>query len=93
MNNTKLQMIHVFQFVYEGMEESGSEGLDDLLFARKDTFLKVSTSSRLVQAQGKCKLKVSASSRLYVRVAALSVTHIFVTGTGYKVCLLTSILS
>ena len=30
-----------FQFVYEGMEESGSEGLDDLLFARKDSFLKV----------------------------------------------------
>ncbi len=24
------------------MEESGSEGLDDLLFARKDSFLKVS---------------------------------------------------
>lgn len=30
-----------FQFVFEGMEESGSEGLDDLVFARKDTFLKV----------------------------------------------------
>uniref|UniRef100_A0A336L7Z7 CSON005069 protein n=1 Tax=Culicoides sonorensis TaxID=179676 RepID=A0A336L7Z7_CULSO len=27
------------KFVFEGMEESGSEGLDDLLFARKDTFL------------------------------------------------------
>ena len=35
----------MFQFVYEGMEESGSEGLDDLLFARKDTFLKVSIQS------------------------------------------------
>ena len=25
------------------MEESGSEGLDDLVFSKKDTFLKVST--------------------------------------------------
>ena len=29
------------QFVFEGMEESGSEGLDDLIFARKDTFFEV----------------------------------------------------
>lgn len=29
------------QFVFEGMEESGSEGLDDLVFSLKDTFLKV----------------------------------------------------
>uniref|UniRef100_A0A672J2X8 Peptidase M20 dimerisation domain-containing protein n=1 Tax=Salarias fasciatus TaxID=181472 RepID=A0A672J2X8_SALFA len=28
------------KFCFEGMEESGSEGLDDLVFARKDTFLK-----------------------------------------------------
>ncbi|KAL9955615.1 hypothetical protein ACROYT_G036964 [Oculina patagonica] len=28
------------RFVFEGMEESGSEGLDDLIFARKDTFFK-----------------------------------------------------
>lgn len=28
------------KFVFEGMEESGSEGLDDLLMARKDDFLK-----------------------------------------------------
>lgn len=28
------------QFVFEGMEESGSEGLDELLWAKKDTFLK-----------------------------------------------------
>lgn len=28
------------KFVYEGMEESGSEGLDELLVARKETFLK-----------------------------------------------------
>ena len=28
-----------FQFVFEGMEESGSEGLDDLLAAEKDKFL------------------------------------------------------
>ena len=31
----------LLQFCFEGMEESGSEGLDDLLLARKDTFLKV----------------------------------------------------
>ncbi|XP_013414332.1 cytosolic non-specific dipeptidase [Lingula anatina] len=28
------------KFCFEGMEESGSEGLDDLLYARKDSFLK-----------------------------------------------------
>lgn len=28
------------KFIFEGMEESGSEGLDDLLFAEKDKFLK-----------------------------------------------------
>lgn len=28
------------KFVFEGMEESGSEGLDDLIFERKDTFFK-----------------------------------------------------
>ncbi|KAH3876943.1 hypothetical protein DPMN_000796 [Dreissena polymorpha] len=28
------------KFIFEGMEESGSEGLDDLVFAKKDTFLK-----------------------------------------------------
>ncbi|GLV45540.1 Cytosolic non-specific dipeptidase 2 [Carabus blaptoides fortunei] len=28
-----------FKFCFEGMEESGSEGLDDLLFAQKDKFL------------------------------------------------------
>lgn len=28
------------KFVFEGMEESGSEGLDDLLYSKKDTFLK-----------------------------------------------------
>ncbi|KAG8431498.1 hypothetical protein GDO86_018534 [Hymenochirus boettgeri] len=28
------------KFCLEGMEESGSEGLDDLIFARKDTFFK-----------------------------------------------------
>nr|XP_020657468.1 cytosolic non-specific dipeptidase isoform X2 [Pogona vitticeps] len=28
------------KFCLEGMEESGSEGLDDLIFAQKDTFLK-----------------------------------------------------
>lgn len=29
-----------FKFVFEGMEESGSEGLDEALIARKDTWLK-----------------------------------------------------
>ena len=33
-----------WQFVYEGMEESGSEGLDEMLHARKDDFLKVNIS-------------------------------------------------
>uniref|UniRef100_A0A3Q1I9P9 Cytosolic non-specific dipeptidase n=1 Tax=Anabas testudineus TaxID=64144 RepID=A0A3Q1I9P9_ANATE len=28
------------KFCFEGMEESGSEGLDDLIFSRKDTFFK-----------------------------------------------------
>lgn len=28
------------KFCFEGMEESGSEGLDELVFARKDTFFK-----------------------------------------------------
>ena len=28
------------KFCFEGMEESDSEGLDDLIFDRKDTFLK-----------------------------------------------------
>lgn len=28
------------KFCFEGMEESGSEGLDDLIFSRKDSFLK-----------------------------------------------------
>lgn len=29
-----------FKFVFEGMEESGSEGLDEIVLGRKDTFLK-----------------------------------------------------
>ena len=29
------------QFCFEGMEESGSEGLDDLIISKKDTFFKV----------------------------------------------------
>ncbi|XP_045176982.2 cytosolic non-specific dipeptidase-like isoform X2 [Mercenaria mercenaria] len=28
------------KFIFEGMEESGSEGLDELVFSKKDTFLK-----------------------------------------------------
>ena len=38
--------IHVFQFLFEGMEESGSEGLDDMVYAQKDAFLKVSTGDK-----------------------------------------------
>ena len=29
------------QFLFEGMEESGSEGLDELVMSKKDSFLKV----------------------------------------------------
>lgn len=32
--------LSLFQFVFEGMEESGSEGLDELLWEQKDKFLK-----------------------------------------------------
>ena len=31
----------LLQFLFEGMEESGSEGLDEMVFSKKDTFLKV----------------------------------------------------
>ena len=34
-------ILGVFQFVFEGMEESGSEGLEELITAEKDAFLKV----------------------------------------------------
>lgn len=34
-------MLCIFQFILEGMEESGSEGLDELVFGLKETFLKV----------------------------------------------------
>lgn len=30
----------VFRFILEGMEESGSEGLDDMIMSLKTTFLK-----------------------------------------------------
>lgn len=33
-------LLSLFQFVFEGMEESGSEGLDECLISLKDTFLK-----------------------------------------------------
>lgn len=36
----KLELPINVKFCFEGMEESGSEGLDDLIFSRKDTFLK-----------------------------------------------------
>ncbi len=35
----------IFKFCFEGMEESGSENLDEELAKRKDTFLKVITES------------------------------------------------
>ncbi|XP_046911315.2 cytosolic non-specific dipeptidase 2 [Dermatophagoides farinae] len=37
-NNTELPVN--LKFVFEGMEESGSEGLDELLLSRKDSFFK-----------------------------------------------------
>ncbi|XP_069476849.1 cytosolic non-specific dipeptidase-like [Ambystoma mexicanum] len=37
---TKQEVPVNLKFCFEGMEESGSEGLDDLIFARKDTFFK-----------------------------------------------------
>lgn len=38
----KLPIFYFFyQFVFEGMEESGSEGLDKLIYDKKDTFFKV----------------------------------------------------
>ena len=39
--NTDIVSTFVLQFIFEGMEESGSDGLDDLVFRLKDTFLKV----------------------------------------------------
>uniref|UniRef100_A0A6Q2YB33 Cytosolic non-specific dipeptidase n=1 Tax=Esox lucius TaxID=8010 RepID=A0A6Q2YB33_ESOLU len=37
----KIQQLPInIKFCFEGMEESGSEGLDELIFARKDSFLK-----------------------------------------------------
>lgn len=38
--HTKQDIPVNIKFVFEGMEESGSLGLDDLLLARKDTFMK-----------------------------------------------------
>lgn len=35
-----MNLVVNFQFCFEGMEESGSEGLDDLLVERKNTFFK-----------------------------------------------------
>ncbi|KAL5006917.1 hypothetical protein ScPMuIL_015723 [Solemya velum] len=40
MQELKQEIPVNLKFIFEGMEESGSEGLDDLVFARKDTFLK-----------------------------------------------------
>lgn len=35
-----LVKLFAFQFVFEGMEESGSVGLDELLIQKKESFLK-----------------------------------------------------
>ncbi|KAK7098494.1 cytosolic non-specific dipeptidase-like [Littorina saxatilis] len=40
MQELKMDIPVNLKFVFEGMEESGSEGLDDLVFSLKDTFLK-----------------------------------------------------
>ncbi|XP_059145561.1 cytosolic non-specific dipeptidase-like [Physella acuta] len=39
MQELKMDIPVNFKFVLEGMEESGSEGLDDLIFKEKDSFL------------------------------------------------------
>ena len=36
--------ILVWQFCFEGMEEYGSDGLEELILQRKDTFFKVLTA-------------------------------------------------
>lgn len=41
LQELKFAELFFFQFLFEGMEESGSEGLDELVFSKKDTFLKV----------------------------------------------------
>ena len=38
-NMLSTYVIRLLQFVFEGMEESGSEGLEELLVAEKDKFL------------------------------------------------------
>lgn len=38
--NTKCEIPVNLKFCFEGMEESGSEGLDEILISKKDTFLK-----------------------------------------------------
>ncbi|XP_076450715.1 cytosolic non-specific dipeptidase-like [Babylonia areolata] len=40
MQELKMDIPVNLKFVFEGMEESGSEGLDDLIFRLKDSFLK-----------------------------------------------------
>ncbi|XP_046580783.1 cytosolic non-specific dipeptidase-like [Haliotis rubra] len=40
MQELKMDVPVNMKFCFEGMEESGSEGLDDLVFSKKDTFLK-----------------------------------------------------
>lgn len=40
LNALKIEIPVNIKFVLEGMEESGSEGLDEILYKHKDTFLK-----------------------------------------------------
>ncbi|XP_046377519.2 cytosolic non-specific dipeptidase-like isoform X1 [Haliotis rufescens] len=40
MQELKMEVPVNMKFCFEGMEESGSEGLDELVFSKKDTFLK-----------------------------------------------------
>ncbi|KAL8589235.1 Metallopeptidase M20 [Nucella lapillus] len=40
MQELKMDIPVNLKFIFEGMEESGSEGLDDLVFSLKDSFLK-----------------------------------------------------
>jgi arginine utilization protein RocB len=53
------------KFCFEGMEESGSIGLDEALAKRKDTFLKVKVQTV------KRKVHETAGCRLYVHIGQL----------------------
>lgn len=55
------------QFVLEGMEESGSEGLDELVMSLKDTFLKVNFNIKIYSWIGKKTegIKISETVHLF----------------------------